>query len=43
MTIDIGGGTTDYAIVEYKRSQKGPGVGFLQASLCLRIPALQIK
>ena len=35
MTIDIGGGTTDYAIVEYKDLKKGPGVD-LQASLLLK-------
>ena len=26
MTIDVGGGTTDYAIVEYQDKMKGPGV-----------------
>ena len=35
MTIDIGGGTTDYAIVEYKDLKEGPGVD-LQASLLLK-------
>lgn len=35
MTIDIGGGTTDYAIVEYKDLKEGPGVD-LEAALLLK-------
>lgn len=35
MTIDIGGGTTDYAIIEYSDELKGHGVD-LQASLILK-------
>lgn len=35
MTIDIGGGTTDFAIVEYEDQKQGPGVD-LHASLLLK-------
>ncbi|MBT6461178.1 MAG: hypothetical protein HOK49_01445 [Opitutae bacterium] len=35
MTIDIGGGTTDYAIIEYEDQQRGPGV-ILHAKLLFK-------